>query len=120
MAAGEVKKLQIAGFLSKLRTVNGVEPDENGNVQIETGGIKTIDGNAPDENGDISVITAAANVTSITVERDNEYITVTMPLDDGGTSVAKITLNTEGFPTRIVFDGVDCDTSWSGFSDETV
>ena len=36
-------------------TVNGVEPDENGNVEIEAGGVQTVNGVEPDENGNVDV-----------------------------------------------------------------
>lgn len=36
-------------------TVNGQEPDENGNVEVEAGGIKTVNGQEPDENGNVEV-----------------------------------------------------------------
>ena len=39
-------------------SVNGVKPDENGNVEItipEAGGIKTVNGVAPDENGNVQI-----------------------------------------------------------------
>lgn len=39
-----------------VKTVNGVKPDESGNVEVEipSGGVKTLDGRKPDEDGDIS------------------------------------------------------------------
>lgn len=36
-------------------SVNGVQADETGNVQIPTGGVKTINGEAPDGDGDITL-----------------------------------------------------------------
>ena len=36
-------------------SVNGVQADETGNVQIPTGGVKTINGETPDDDGDITL-----------------------------------------------------------------
>lgn len=36
-------------------TVNGVEPDENGNFEVSTGTVKTVNGVEPDEDGDIKI-----------------------------------------------------------------
>lgn len=43
--------------LGKVKTVNNIEPDENGNIVVETGGVKTINGVVPDEAGNISLVT---------------------------------------------------------------
>lgn len=40
-----------------VKTVNGKTPDANGNVEVETGGVKTVNGNAPDKNGNVQIAT---------------------------------------------------------------
>lgn len=55
-----------------VQAVNGVEPDENGNVNIEiSGGVTTVNGVAPDENGNVEVQAGASpeEVTTIVKEQ---------------------------------------------------
>ena len=42
-------------------SVNGVQADETGNVQIPTGGVKTINGETPDNDGDITLDASKVN-----------------------------------------------------------
>lgn len=41
-----------------VKTVNGIEPDDTGNVAVEipAGGVQTVNGVAPDENGNVNVV----------------------------------------------------------------
>ena len=44
--------------LTGVKTVNGIEPDDTGNVAVEipAGGVQTVNGVAPDENGNVNVV----------------------------------------------------------------
>lgn len=35
-------------------SINGIEPDENGNIVLDFGGVKTVNGNSPDSEGNIT------------------------------------------------------------------
>ena len=48
----EIKRVP-KSVMGKVKTVNGVEPDENGNVSV--GEVKTVNGASPDENGNVEV-----------------------------------------------------------------
>ena len=41
--------------VGSVKTVNNVQPDEHGNVTIEAGKVKTVEGIEPDENGNIQL-----------------------------------------------------------------
>ena len=43
-----------------VKTVNGIEPDQDGNIEVVTsGGVKTVNGSAPDEDGNVEVDTSS-------------------------------------------------------------
>lgn len=51
--------------MGKVKSVNGNQPDENGNIEIpmnSAGGVKTVNGKQPDENGDVKVCEALKDV----------------------------------------------------------
>lgn len=74
-----------------VQTVNGVAPDEDGNVEVAT--------------------TSEAKVTAgHTVINGNTY-TMTLTLDDGSTSVNVVEV-TDGLPTKITVDGVEIPWTW--------
>lgn len=61
---GEVKRVPKA-TMGKVKSVNGNQPDENGNIEIpmnSAGGVQTINGEQPDENGDVKVCEALKDV----------------------------------------------------------
>lgn len=73
-----------------VKTVNGVAPDAEGNVEVETAGPAVVSGH-----------------TSI---NGNTY-TMTLTLDDGSTSVNVVEV-TDGLPTKITVDGVEIPWTW--------
>ena len=56
MTALRVK--QAIDQLAPVKSVNGEEPDEEGNVTVDTGGVKTVNGKEPDESGNVEIETA--------------------------------------------------------------
>lgn len=62
--------------LGKVKTVNGAEPDENGNIEleIETDGVKTVNGEAPDENGNIDVCKALKDVGATSLMSIDDFV----------------------------------------------
>ena len=61
---GEVKRVPKV-TMGKVKSVNGNEPDENGNIEIpisSAGGVQTVNGEQPDENGNVKVCEALKDV----------------------------------------------------------
>lgn len=47
--------------------------------------------------------------------KSDSIITATLPLDDGTNTENIITLDENGFPTKIVTDGIERTFTWEGF-----
>ena len=63
------KRLQIFGnlFNGFVKKVNGVGPDESGNVEVDSGGIKTVNGVGPDESGNVDSTIIQCNDKNYTI-----------------------------------------------------
>ena len=57
--------------LTGVKTVNGIEPDDTGNVAVEipAGGVQTVNGVAPDENGNVSVEIDLSNYMTLNTDQ---------------------------------------------------
>lgn len=51
---GELKRKEGASLGGGVKTVNGIEPDETGNIEVDSG-VKSVNGIEPDENGNVEV-----------------------------------------------------------------
>lgn len=63
------------------------------------------------------VLAAIPQATDITVVKADDTITLTTTLDDGSVSTSVVTLDSNGYPSTVVTDGVECSVSWDGFDD---
>ena len=61
------------------------------------------------------VLNAALQATAINVVKETDAISLTSTLRNGRCSVSEIVLDSSGYPTSIVTDGVACTVSWEGF-----
>jgi len=79
-----------------VKTVNGVEPDENGNVEVPTaeGTVKFVNGIAPDETGNAVLL----STTGLSIDWANGTYTET--LSDGTSRTEDIEFNANGIPTK--------------------
>jgi hypothetical protein len=78
-----------------VQAINGIEPDENGNVTIEiSGGVTTVNGVAPDENGNVEV---QAGVSP------EEVTTIVKEQFPGGVGYSEV--QTVNEPLNITWDG---------------
>ena len=79
-----------------VKTVNGVEPDENGNVEVPTaeGTVKFVNGIAPDETGNAVLL----STTGLSIDWANGTYTET--LSDGTSHTEDIEFNSSGVPTK--------------------
>jgi len=79
-----------------VKTVNGVEPDENGNVEVPTaeGTVKFVNGIAPDETGNAVLL----STTGLSIDWVNGTYTET--LSDGTSHTEDIEFNANGVPTK--------------------
>ena len=79
-----------------VKTVNGVTPDENGNVEVPTaeGTVKFVNGIAPDETGNAQLL----STTRLAIDWTNGTYTET--LSDGTSHTEDIEFNTSGIPTK--------------------
>lgn len=64
-------------------------------------------------------ITGLRQAISTNIVKSGNAITVTTALEGDETTTSEITLNSEGYPTTIVTDGVECVISWDGFDTST-
>ena len=64
-------------------------------------------------------ITGLRQAISTNIVKSGNAITVTTALEGDETTTSEITLNSEGYPTTIVTDGVECAISWEGFDAST-
>ena len=79
-----------------VKTVNGAEPDENGNVEVPTaeGAVKFVNGIAPDETGNAQLL----STTGLAIDWANGTYTET--LSDGTSRTEDIEFNANGMPTK--------------------
>lgn len=79
-----------------VKTVNGVVPDENGNVEVPTaeGTVKFVNGVAPDETGNVELL----STTGLAIDWTNGTYTET--LSDGTSHTEDIEFDTDGVPTK--------------------
>jgi hypothetical protein len=54
-------------------------------------------------------------VTKTSLVKNDSTITITTTLDDGAKTVSIVTVDDNGYPSKIVTDGVECTVSWEGF-----
>lgn len=76
-------------------SVNGIDPDENGNIELgDIGSVKTIDNIEPDENGNIQLNAAKVDnyITTMTAE-DFEALTIEQKAELYSQGVRVITVN---------------------------
>lgn len=59
-----------------IKTINGISPDSNGNVEVDSGGVKTVNGNNPDSNGNVEINIPDA----VTDEHINKLIIDAIPV----------------------------------------
>ncbi len=81
------------------------------------GGVKTVNGVAPDENGNVEVEGGSGSseqLTNLSMVKSDNTITITSTLEGDDTVVDTITL-TNGVPTSGVFNGVACTIEMEGF-----
>lgn len=73
-------------------SVNGVEPDENGNVEIEVGGgtVQSVNGAVPDENGNIEIEVGSGTVTSVNGVAPDENGNVEIEVGGGSGTVQSV------------------------------
>lgn len=57
---GELKRKEGASLGGGVKTVNGIEPDENGDVEVSSG-VRTVNGIEPDDNGNVEVGGGSSN-----------------------------------------------------------
>lgn len=67
-----------------------------------------------------AVLAAIPQAADITVVKADDTITLTTTLEDGSTSTSVVTLDSSGYPSTVVTDGVECPVSWDGFDDVAV
>lgn len=79
-----------------VKSVNGVQPDENGNVEVPTaeGTVKFVNGVAPDETGNVELL----STTGLAIDWANGTYTET--LSDGTSHTEDIEFDTNGVPTK--------------------
>lgn len=79
-----------------VKTVNGVDPDENGNVEVPTaeGTVKFVNGVAPDETGNAQLL----STTGLSIDWTNGTYTET--LSDGTSHTEDIEFNAKGLPIK--------------------
>lgn len=86
-----IKGVDLSGYV---QSVNGVAPDEKGNVELSggnvdlTGVVKSVNGVTPDENGNVEIAVSGTAVTTVEPADDDipkVYFTGTLPTskDDG-------------------------------------
>lgn len=118
-----------------VKTVNGTAPDENGNVEVAAGSVEldatlSVEGQAADAKavGDalaeipVSVaddgytdIKNQRRVTNISTVKADSTITATFTFEGGKVSTSEITIDDNGYPSKIVTDDIECSLSWEGF-----
>lgn len=88
-------------------TVNGVAPDSDGNVQIDTGvgAVRTINGEAPDADGNIEITVTVSEPATSKLNFDNwdaeEGAYYRETLDDGSSITHAIVRDADGKITSI-------------------
>lgn len=60
-------------------------------------------------------ITGLRQAISTSIVKSGNAITVTTALEGDESTVSEITLDNNGYPTKILTDGVECIISWEGF-----
>ena len=98
--------------LTGVKTVNGIEPDDTGNVAVEipAGGVQTVNGVAPDENGNVSVEIDLSNYMTLNTDQAVSDKHIKYKHIQGGFSIRQ-TGNTNMYPcTYIGYDDLlgDC------------
>ena len=63
-------------------------------------------------------ISGLRQATAVSMVKVDNTVTVSTTLQGDDTIVSEITLDEEGYPSKIVTDGVECAVSWEGFEDE--
>lgn len=110
--------------VGKVKTVNGVEPDENGNVVVDAGGIKTVNGTAPDESGNVDIaVPPMIEVDSLTeIIAPTDLVSSGDDLFDGSTD--QYSKFVPGETYRVVFNGTEKDytavLNMAGTADENI
>lgn len=105
-----------------VQTVNGIAPDEAGNVEIE---IPEGTGLTEEQAAKLEAITVTEDgytdisgvrkATDISAVRDGQTITITTTLQGDVTHTDVIGLDDNDYPVTIVSDGVACSVTWEGF-----
>lgn len=105
-----------------VQTVNGIAPDEAGNVEIE---IPEGTGLTEEQEAKLEAITVTEDgytdisgvrkATDISAVRDGQTITITTTLQGDVTHTDVISLDDNDYPVTIVSDGVECSVTWEGF-----
>ena len=60
-------------------------------------------------------ITGLRQITDVSVVKDEDTITVIITLQGNEVITSEITLDDNGYPSKIVTDSVECTVSWEGF-----
>ena len=78
--------------------------------------VKTVDSNGQiTATESAEAVTEIPAVTSIGMVQNDGTITMSVGYEGGATVESVITLDSDGYPTTIVTDGVSCTVTWEGF-----
>lgn len=98
--------------LKPVKTVNGITPDENGNVVVVCEpGPAGKDGATVEE---VLAAVPAANSVKIAHAEDGT-VTITMPMSDGTTDICVLNPGADGWPVSATLNGMTIPLEWEGW-----
>lgn len=62
-----------------------------------------------------AVLAHFSHPSRMTVVKSGSTINISAPMADGSLSLSSITLDANGYPTKVNTDGVECPITWEGF-----
>ena len=86
----EIAGIEIPDSGGTVKSVNGMEPDANGNVQLEleTGAVKSVNGAEPDANGNVQLEAASLPASILTIpipsDADNHILSLLVDICEDG------------------------------------